>query len=1004
MPTRQATSVLRHIRNLFAEHRGVNLPDRQLLEQFALRHDQAAFEALLRRHGPLVMGVCRRVLQNGPDAEDAFQATFLVLARKASSIRKKESVGSWLYQTAYHLAVQARATVSARRRRERDASVCHGCDSHATASADVLDQVSARELLSALDEELQRLPERHRVPLVLCYLEGKTRDEAARQLGWSLGTLKRRLEQGRERMRSRLVRRGLALSAALLTTGLTQGTATATVPAPLAAATVQAALLAAAGKFTAAAAISAQGVALAKQALKAIAMTKLKAGAALLLAVSLVGAATSVLTYGAIARGQPEKPAAQESSLAAAQRLPRAGDPEAAPNEPKNAPLGKPVGAKEETGEKMTVTGRILGADGKPVKDAKVAVVSRPQRRLHAWEWAAFAFDVLDTSCTAGDGRFRLSVPPPSGRVLEPVTLPLPRDERALVASAPGHGLAWRSLDTDPEPSGVLISLPREQTVRSRLIDLQGQPAAGVQLVVARVTSKTPTKDGEGIDFRVPPESLPPWPKPVTTDDQGRFVLRGIGRGQVVTLEVRDDRFARQHLEVKAADKEQSAEGTLVLAPPRLITGRVTHADTGLPVPNARVTVWAHRDIEGSLRGQQVTDRTNAQGRFRINCFPGAHLSVTAFAPEGEPYLNPIKRLEWTKAAVQQEIEIALPRGVLVRGSITEAASGKPVAGATVEFWPRLGSNRDIQSSGTVWITSGPDGSFRMAVPPGPGHLLVNGPVPDYIPQPVGENELHFGKPGGTPSYWHAVFALDLKAEDKTKDIAVTLRRGVTVKGNLVGPDGQPVPRAQMLCGQLPPPQERSIRPVPVRDGHFEMRGCDPEHTYRVLFLTAPYKPGINWIGMPGPGGFQRKLHLPAFFGDATWLGAAVQLSAQQAGGKPIRVPLASCGSAVLRLVSAEGQPLKNFSPPLDLVVTPGPDLNQAWEHGTLAGEVAALNDTWTHWTPVPGVSTDTQGRLTLTGLIPGATYRINNLDRTPAKDFTVPSDGKPAEITVKIK
>jgi RNA polymerase sigma factor (sigma-70 family) len=188
--------------------------DRQLLERFVARRDEEAFAAVVRRHGPLVRGVCRRVLPRVQDAEDAFQATFLVLARKASSGGWQESVGSWLYEVAYRLAHKARAADLRRQARERPL-VPVACPRQGPDAA-------SRELGAVIDEELARLPEKYQGPLLLCYLEGHTRDEAARQLGCPLGTLKHRLERGRALLRSRLARRGITLSAGLLFAGMTQ--------------------------------------------------------------------------------------------------------------------------------------------------------------------------------------------------------------------------------------------------------------------------------------------------------------------------------------------------------------------------------------------------------------------------------------------------------------------------------------------------------------------------------------------------------------------------------------------------------------------------------------------------------------------------------------------------------------------------------------------------------------------------------------------------------------
>jgi RNA polymerase sigma factor (sigma-70 family) len=203
-----ATLIVQHIRRLAAAPAVDGQPDRELLRRFTRDRDDQAFAALLRRHGPMVWGACRRVLPRPDDAEDVFQATFLLLTRKAAALRDHDSVGGWLYGVAYRLALRARSAEAVRADREGRTPP--------RAAPDPLADITLRETQQLFDDALARLPEKCRAVLVLCCLEGLTQDEAARQLGCSRSTLKRRLEEGRTRLRKQLVRHGLTLPAALL--------------------------------------------------------------------------------------------------------------------------------------------------------------------------------------------------------------------------------------------------------------------------------------------------------------------------------------------------------------------------------------------------------------------------------------------------------------------------------------------------------------------------------------------------------------------------------------------------------------------------------------------------------------------------------------------------------------------------------------------------------------------------------------------------------------------
>jgi RNA polymerase sigma factor (sigma-70 family) len=266
-------AVLRHMRKLAEAQAARDVTDGELLERFVRRREEAAFTLLVQRHGPMVLGVCRRVLGDEHAAEDAFQATFLVLARRAAAVRKRDSLGSWLHGVAQRIAGRARSQAATRRGHERRAvgmPSTQGCD-----------ELTWQELRRTLDEELAQLPEKYRAPLVLSYLEGKTHEQAAQELGWPKSSLSTRLGRGRELLRERLARRGVTLSAGVLTAALAHQAAPAAVPALLTLATVRAAGAVVSGNAAAAGVASREALGLAEGALKALPASRLKLLAAL---------------------------------------------------------------------------------------------------------------------------------------------------------------------------------------------------------------------------------------------------------------------------------------------------------------------------------------------------------------------------------------------------------------------------------------------------------------------------------------------------------------------------------------------------------------------------------------------------------------------------------------------------------------------------------------------------------------------------------------------------
>jgi RNA polymerase sigma factor (sigma-70 family) len=275
-------AVLHHLHRLTGRA-DAGVADAQLLQRFAVGRDEAAFELLLWRHGPMVRGVCRRVLRHAEDAEDAFQATFLVLVRKAGSIGKRESLAGWLYRVAYRVALRARDAAS-----RRPALLPLNGE---TPAPEVASDLVWRDLRPVLDEEVHRLPRKYSQPVILCYLQGKTYEQAARELGCPKGTLAIRLQRARELLRGRLSRRGVTLSAGAFAALLTEKAASAAVPVALVKATAHAAFRYAAGPAAATGAASAQVVSLTQGVLRSMFLTKLKAMAVVaLLAAGLAGA------------------------------------------------------------------------------------------------------------------------------------------------------------------------------------------------------------------------------------------------------------------------------------------------------------------------------------------------------------------------------------------------------------------------------------------------------------------------------------------------------------------------------------------------------------------------------------------------------------------------------------------------------------------------------------------------------------------------------------------
>jgi RNA polymerase sigma factor (sigma-70 family) len=296
MAAGQLDTFLRHLRCVLQRPDGTGIPDADLLKRYVSQGDKAAFEALVRRHGPMVLGVCRRVLNNTHDADDAFQATFLVLVSKAATIRSPGTLGNWLYGVAYRTALHARQATIKRRVKEAAMPVL----AETTRDAWI-------ELLPVLDQEMERLPEKYRAVIVLCDLQGKTRREAARLLRCAEGTIASRLARGLALLAKRLSRHGLSITASALAAALSEQAGSATsVPPSVVASTLKAASLFAAGQAAVTGTISVKVAVLTEGVLKTMLLNKVKSAAMVLFVVAAFGVGASGLTHRTQAAGQTE--------------------------------------------------------------------------------------------------------------------------------------------------------------------------------------------------------------------------------------------------------------------------------------------------------------------------------------------------------------------------------------------------------------------------------------------------------------------------------------------------------------------------------------------------------------------------------------------------------------------------------------------------------------------------------------------------------------------------
>jgi RNA polymerase sigma factor (sigma-70 family) len=945
----QAGILLQHIRRAAGTGLAAQPPDGQLLERFTAHREEAAFTALVRRHGPMVLNVCRSVLRHEQDAEDALQATFLVLAKKAYSIRRPEAVAGWLHEVAYRVAVKAQADAARRRAQERRAVPM--------AAADPTLDMTLRDLRRVLHEELRRLPEKYRLPLVMCYLEGRSHGEAAGVLGWSKGAFRGRLDRGREHLRRRLAGRGVTLAALLCAATVAPRAAA----EPLVRSVVRSAVLSGGGG-AAAGSVSVRVSSLAEGVIQAMFTSKLKIATALLLAVGLVATGAGALAHQALTAR--EQPPGREKSDVGRQK------PKARGGKRHGHAAAAPAKPGTDAKEAITYGGRVLGPEGRPVAGAKlyltmaVGYLKRP------------APSPVYATSGGPDGRFRFQVP--KAKFGDTFTV--------VAATAAKFGPDWVTVPPGGKTRGLTLRLVKEDMpITGQIVDLEGKPVPGATLRVLQINAAPgediglwlqAVKAKKGVSGDLEQQYMKRFtialaPK-ATADAQGRLRLTGIGRNRLIRGQIDGPTIVSKRVHiltrpgpnfrvVKSKGHREYAEADLfttyygacfrhVAAPTKPVVGAVRDKDTRKPL--AGVRIQSYKFANDPYHGENIIETTtDARGRYRLVGLPkGEGNKIMLVPPDNLPYVAVHAKVPDTPGLDPVTVDFALKRGVWIEGKITDKVTGEPLQ-ASVEYFARyndanLPNLRDYEGfTGTHYhIVSGKeDGSYRVVGLPGPGLVTVYSRKPHYLRAPERDDEFGTRQDSLSTSPYHISFTSNYwalapvhpakGARSVRRD--VTLDPGWTFSGTLLGPDGKPLTGARSFGTAAQWWEEKDG----LRTAEFTVRGFNPRRP-RAIFFHHREKALVGVAPRP------RK------------------------NGDSITVRMVPGAAAAGRLVGADRSPRA------------GVELRVAFR--PQGGRF------WSGYFP-DGVKTDRQGRFRVGALLPGYEFRLSDVR---------PAD-KPGEVSI---
>jgi RNA polymerase sigma factor (sigma-70 family) len=893
-----------------------NTSDGQLLERYRQDRDVQAFEAIVRKHSQAVFNTCRRVLRCDAAAEDAFQATFLVLMNNPGGVRKVESLGSWLCGVAHRTALRVRIDQQRRRRLEQRSTARQPAPHHA-------DELSWHEAYTILHEELARLPDKYRQVLVHCYLEGQSRDEAASLLGLSINEVRGALERGRERLRKQLARRNVTLTVGLL--GMLADSSFAESP-PSAHLLQQAC-----GTLPS----SARAVNLARCE-SGTTLSSWTIGVAAMLVVGTLGLAIQL------------------------------GNVHADPDKKDATPVAK--SPRNEAPDVETFRGRVVDANGKPVAGAKLSLLY----------YSSLRADGVERAVTDAEGKYHFTVKRSEFKTdyhPEPwtkATLVAMANGHAMGWMPAGnHELR---LPEQGELTGRLLTLEGKpiEGARVQVVGLLKPKAGDLSAWVKDIGKRDFDKwsnlaDQEhlqGFDAAWLGVAIQQRFPAVHSDKDGRFRIPGIGKERVVDLEITHPNYETTLLkamtrpftakaDTKSYDFYYGNDFTLPLNPGRTVTGVVKDAKTGQPIRGATVYQFRlhpeTRSNPPALRRPVVTD---ADGKYTTTGVPIRGENVLlAVGPQGSPYLPSDESIKAPADLGPASADFAMFEGVPLTVHAIDKQTRQPIKGV-VRYYPEAqeGAGRFIgmlsYPEAPCIEKLGDYEGWKLFVPPGKGSIMFRalpgsafsntfGDAPfDDPAQQAGQH--FFAQPRWlTLLHPHHTQPLEVKADQKGIEVTLEADAGQAIKGKIIMPNGKPL--APLLVGGLrPTPRELDWnRLETIKTAEFTVYGIRDQQPRLVV------------------------VHCP----EHRLTGKAL-VTAQD---KEVELRLVPWATVRGRLLDEAGEPLANV-----------PIGNQRYleEHTTFGYLVKPSAN---GWEKAEFIYTDAKGYFAIEGLTPGLNYRFRS-------------------------